>query len=167
MLKGYMGKILRVNLTDGTITEEFPDDEVLRKYLGGAGLGTYYLINETEAGIDPLGPENMLMFMTGPLTGTQSPSAGRYSVVAKSPQTNLWGQANSAGFWAKDFKRSGFDGIIFEGVSPKPVYLLTEDGKAELIDAAEIWGKTTSVTTKMLKDKHGPKHNVACIGPAG
>ena len=112
MLKGYMGRILRVNLTDGTITEEFPDEEILRKYLGGAGLGTYYLINETERGIDPLGAENKLIFMTGPLTGTQSPSAGRYSVVAKSPLTNLWGQANSAGFWAKDFKRSGFDGII-------------------------------------------------------
>ncbi len=167
MLKGYMGRILRVNLTDGTITEEFPDDEILRKYLGGAGLATYYLINETEKGIDPLGTENKLIFMTGPLTGTQSPSAGRYSVVAKSPLTNLWGQANSAGFWAKDFKRSGFDGIIFEGISPKPVYLLTEDGKAELKDAAEIWGKTTSETTRILKEKHGPKHNVSCIGPAG
>jgi len=167
MLKGYMGKILRVNLTDGTITEEFPDDEVLRMYLGGAGLATYYLIKETEPGIDPLGPENKLIFMTGPLTGTPSPSAGRYSVVAKSPLTNLWGQANSAGFWAKDFKRSGFDGIIFEGASPKPVYLLTEDGKAELRDASEVWGKTTSETTKILKEKHGPKHNVSCIGPAG
>jgi len=167
MLKGYMGKILRVNLTNGTITEEFPEEEILRKYLGGAGLATWYLINETEKGIDPLGPENKLIFMTGPLTGTQSPSAGRYSVVAKSPLTNLWGQANSAGFWAKDFKRSGFDGIIFEGISPKPVYLLTEDGKAELIDAAEIWGKTTSETTKLLKEKHGSKHNVSCIGPAG
>jgi aldehyde:ferredoxin oxidoreductase len=167
MLKGYMGKILRVNLTDGRITEEFPDDEILKTYLGGAGLATYYLINETEKGVDPLGPENKLIFMTGPLTGTQSPSAGRYSVVAKSPLTNLWGQANSAGFWAKDFKRSGFDGIIFEGVSPKPVYLLTEDGRAELVDASEIWGKTTSETTKFLKEKHGLKHNVSCIGPAG
>ncbi len=167
MLKGYMGKILRVNLTNGTITEEFPDEEILTKYLGGAGLATWYLINETEKGIDPLGIENKLIFMTGPLTGTQSPSAGRYSVVAKSPLTNLWGQANSAGFWAKDFKRSGFDGIIFEGISPKPVYLLTEDGKAELKDAREIWGKTTSDTTRILKKKHGEKHNVACIGPAG
>ncbi|KXH74120.1 MAG: hypothetical protein AM326_10110 [Candidatus Thorarchaeota archaeon SMTZ-45] len=167
MLKGYMGKILRVNLTDGTITEEFPDENILKMYLGGAGLATYFLINETEKGIDPLGSENKLIVMTGPLTGTQSPSAGRYSVVAKSPLTNLWGQANSAGFWAKDFKRSGFDGIIFEGASPNPVYLLTEDGKAELLDATEIWGKTTSETTRILKEKHGVKHNVACIGPAG
>jgi aldehyde:ferredoxin oxidoreductase len=164
---GYMGKILRINLTTSTITEEFPDEETLRKYLGGAGLATKILLEETEKGIDPLGPENKLIFMTGPLTGTSSPSTGRYSVVAKSPLTNGWGQANSAGFWGRDFKRSGFDGIIFEGKAPKPVYLLTEDGKAELLDAEEIWGKNTSETTRILREKHGGKFNVACIGIAG
>ncbi|MFQ5833907.1 MAG: aldehyde ferredoxin oxidoreductase C-terminal domain-containing protein [Candidatus Thorarchaeota archaeon] len=162
-----MGKILRVSLTTSTITEEFPDEETLRKYIGGAGLGTKILLDETEKGIDPLGPENRLIFMTGPLTGTHSPSTGRYSVVTKSPLTNGWGQANSAGFWGRDFKRSGFDGVIFEGKAPKPVYLLTEDGKAELRDAAEIWGRNTSETTRILKEKHGPKFNVACIGIGG
>ncbi|MHA1481680.1 MAG: aldehyde ferredoxin oxidoreductase family protein, partial [Candidatus Thorarchaeota archaeon] len=162
-----MGKILRINLTTSTITEEFPDEETLRKYLGGAGLATKILFDETEKGIDPLGPENKLIFMTGPLTGTNSPSTGRYSVVTKSPLTNGWGQANSAGFWGRDFKRSGFDGVIFEGISPKPVYLLTEDGKAELLDASEVWGKNTSETTKVLKEKHGPKFNVTCIGIGG
>ncbi len=164
---GYMGKILRANLTTLTITEEFPDDETLRKYLGGAGLATKILFDETEPGIDPLGPDNKLIFMTGPLTGTSSPSTGRYSVVTKAPLTNGWGQANSAGFWGRDFKRSGFDGVIFEGKAPKPVYLLTEDGRAELRDAGEIWGKNTSETTKLLRDKHGSKFNVACIGIAG
>jgi aldehyde:ferredoxin oxidoreductase len=164
---GYMGKILRINLTTSTITEEFPDEETLRKYLGGAGLATKILFEETEPGIDPLGPENKLIFMTGPLTGTTSPSTGRYSVVTKAPLTNGWGHANSAGFWGRDFKRSGFDGVIFEGVSPKPVYLLTEDGKAELVDASEIWGKNTSETTRILREKHGEKFNVACIGIAG
>jgi aldehyde:ferredoxin oxidoreductase len=164
---GYMGKILRINLTTSTITEEFPDDETLRKYLGGAGLATKILLEETEKGIDPLGPENKLIFMTGPLTGTSSPSTGRYSVVTKSPLTNGWGQANSAGFWGRDFKRSGFDGIIFEGRAPKPVYLLTDDGKAKLFDAEEIWGKNTSETTRILREKHGAKFNVACIGMAG
>jgi aldehyde:ferredoxin oxidoreductase len=164
---GYMGKILRINLTTSTITEEFPEEKTLRKYLGGAGLATKILLEETEKGIDPLGPENKLIVMTGPLTGTNSPSTGRYSVVTKSPLTNGWGQANSAGFWGRDFKRSGFDGIIFEGRAPKPVYLLTEDGKAELLDAEEIWGKNTSETTRILKEKHGPKFNVACIGIAG
>ncbi len=162
-----MGKILRVNLTTSTITEEFPDEETLRLYLGGAGLATKYLFDETEKGIDPLGPENILIFMTGPLTGTRSPSTGRYSVVTKAPLTNGWGQANSAGFWGRDFKRSGFDGVIFEGVAPKPVYLLTDDGKAELVDAEEIWGKNTSETTRLLKEKHGKKFNVTCIGIAG
>ena len=150
-----MGKILRVNLTTSTITEVFPDDDTLRKYLGGAGLATKILFDETEPGLDPLGPENKLIFMTGPLTGTRSPSTGRYSVVTKAPLTNGWGQANSAGFWGRDFKRSGFDGVIFEGVAPKPVYLLTQDGKAELVDADEIWGKNTSETTRLLKEKHG------------
>jgi len=164
---GYMGRILRIDLTTSTITEEFPDEETLRKYLGGAGLATKILFEETERGIDPLGPENKLIFMTGPLTGTSSPSTGRYSVVTKSPLTNGWGQANAAGFWGRDFKRSGFDGIIFEGKAPKPVYLLTEDGRAELLDAREIWGKNTSETTRLLKEKHGPKFNVACIGIAG
>ncbi|RDE15987.1 MAG: hypothetical protein C4K48_02520 [Candidatus Thorarchaeota archaeon] len=164
---GYMGKILRINLATSRITEEFPDEETLRKYLGGAGLATKILLDETKKGIDPLGPENKLIFMTGPLTGTNSPSTGRYSVVTKSPLTNGWGQANSAGFWGRDFKRSGFDGIIFEGKAPRPVYLLTEDGKARLLDASKIWGKNTSETTRILREKHGSKFNVACIGIAG
>ncbi|TFG00278.1 MAG: aldehyde ferredoxin oxidoreductase [Promethearchaeota archaeon] len=164
---GYMGKILRVNLSTGEISEEFPDEEVLRDFLGGAGLATWYLINETEKGIDPLGSENKLIFMTGPLTGTKSPSTGRYSVVCKSPLTGGWGQANSAGFWGRDFKRSGFDGVIFEGKSEKPVYLLTENGTAKLLDASDIWGKNTSETTRILKDAHGKFYNVSCIGPAG
>ncbi|MHA2181446.1 MAG: aldehyde ferredoxin oxidoreductase family protein [Promethearchaeota archaeon] len=162
-----MGKILRVNLTEGTINEEFPDDETLKLYLGGAGLATKYLIDEVPKGIDPLGPENKLIFMTGPLTGTPSPSTGRYCVVAKSPLTGIWGEANSAGFWGRDLKRSGFDGIIFEGISPKPVYLVTEDGKAELKDASHLWGNNTSETTRLIKEELGDKFNVACIGIGG
>ena len=162
-----MGKILRVNLANGKISEEFPDSETLKLYLGGAGLATKYLIDEVPKGIDPLGPENKLIFMTGPLTGTPSPSTGRYSVVAKSPLTGLWAQANSAGFWGRDLKRSGFDGIIFEGISPKPVYLVTEDGKAELKDASHLWGKNTSETTRLIKEDLGDKFGVACIGIGG
>ncbi len=164
---GYMGKILRVDLSSGKITEEFPDENTLRTYLGGAGLATKYLFDEIKKGIDPLGSENKLIFMTGPLTGTTSPSTGRYSVVAKSPLTGSWGQANSAGFWGRDFKRSGFDGAIFEGVSQKPVYLVTNEGKAELKDAKDIWGKNTSETTRMIKEELGNSFNVSCIGLAG
>ena len=162
-----MGKILRVDLTNGKISEEFPDEETLKLYLGGSGIATKYMIDEIPKGIDPLGPENKLIFMTGPLTGTPSPSTGRYSVNAKSPLTGVWGEANSAGFWGRDLKRSGFDGIIFEGISPKPVYLVTEDGKAELRDASHLWGKNTSETTRIIKEDLGDKFNVSCIGIAG
>ena len=162
-----MGKILRIDLLNGKITEEFPDEETLKMYLGGSGLATKYLIDETSKGIDPLGPENKLIFMTGPLTGTPSPSTGRYSVVAKSPLTGVWGQANSAGFWGRDLKRSGFDGVIFENISPKPVYLVTEDGKAELRDASHLWGKNTSETTRIIREELGEKFNVSCIGIGG
>jgi len=162
-----MGKILRVDLTSGKISEEFPDEETLKLYLGGAGLATKYLLEEVPKGIDPLGPENKLIVMTGPLTGTPSPSTGRYCVVAKSPLTGIWGEANSAGFWGRDLKRSGFDGVIFEGISPKPVYLVTEDGKAELKDASHLWGKNTSETTRLIKEEIGEKFNVACIGIGG
>ncbi len=164
---GYMNKILRVDLSSGKITEEFPDENTLRTYLGGAGLASKYLFDEIKKGIDPLGSENKLIFMTGPLTGTTSPSTGRYSVVAKSPLTGAWGQANSGGFWGRDFKRSGFDGVIFEGISPKPVYLVTNEGKVELKDAKDIWGKNTSETTRIIKEKLGDSFNVSCIGIAG
>ena len=164
---GYMGKILRVNLSSGEISEEFPNEDVLKKYLGGAGLATKYLYDEVPKGADPLSPENKLIFMTGPLTATPSPSTGRYDVVTKSPLTGFWGHGNSGGNWGKDFKRSGFDGIIFEGKSPKPVYLVTNDGKAELKDASHLWGKNTSETTKILKEENGKKFNVACIGIGG
>ncbi len=164
---GYMGKILRVNLSNGTISEEFPDEETLRMFLGGAGLATKYLFDEVKAGIDPLGPENKLIFMTGPMTGTSAPSTGRYSVVAKSPLTGFWGHANSGGFWGRDLKRAGFDGVIFEGVSKKPVYLVTDEGKAELKDATHLWGKNTSETTRLIKEELGEKFNVACIGKGG
>ena len=162
-----MGKILRINLSNGTIQEEFPDDNTLKMFLGGAGLATKYLFDEVKAGIDPLGVENKLIFMTGPMTGTSSPSTGRYSVVAKSPLTGFWGHANSGGYWGRDLKRAGFDGVIFEGVSEKPVYLVTDEGKAELRDATHLWGKNTSETTKLLKEELGEKFNVTCIGLGG
>lgn len=162
-----MGRILRVNLANSKITEEFPSEETLKMFLGGSGIATRYLIDEVKKGADPLGPENKLIFMTGPLTGTPSPSTGRYTVVAKSPLTGFWGQANSGGYWGPAFKRSGFDGVIFEGISPEPVYLVTEDGKAELKDAKGLWGKNTSETTRLINAELGKKFNIACIGIAG
>jgi len=167
-MAGWMGKILRVDLTKGTVAEEPIDDRSAKLFLGGGGLATKYLYDELKAGTDPLGPENELIFMTGPLTGTPCPSAGRYSVVGKSPLTGTWAQANSGGFWAPEFKKSGYDGVIFQGVSPKPVYLMCFDGTAELRDAADLWGmKTPDATEAILNELGDDKFKVACIGPAG
>ena len=164
---GCHGKLLRIDLSNRTITEEDIPESKHRKYLGGAGLATKYLWDEVPAGADPLGPENRLIFMAGSLTGVVAPSTGRFSVVAKSPQTGIWGQANSGGRWGVDFKKCGYDGIIFEGASAKPVCLVVEDNKAELIDAEDLWGKNVPETTALLKEKLGDKFNIACIGPAG
>jgi aldehyde:ferredoxin oxidoreductase len=166
-MSGYHGKLLRVNLTSGHIADEEIPGDLFKKYLGGAGLATKYLWDEVPRGADPLGPENRLIFMTGSLTGVVAPSTGRYSVVAKSPQTGIWGQANSGGRWGVDFKKCGYDGIIFEGISPRPVYLVVEDNKAELKNAEHLWGKNVPDTTNLIRDELGEKYNVACIGPAG
>ncbi len=164
---GCHDKLLRVDLTNGFISEEEIPAEKHRDYLGGAGLATRYLWDEVPAGTDPLGPDNKLIFMAGSLTGVVAPSTGRFSVVSKSPQTGIWGQANSGGRWGVDFKKCGYDGIIFEGKSPKPVYLLIEDNKAELREADHLWGKNVPETTDTLKEELDKKFNVACIGQAG
>ena len=166
-MSGCHGKLLRVNLTEGTISEEVIPESMHKKYLGGAGLATKYLWDEVPKGADPLGPENRLIFMAGSLTGVIAPSTGRYSVVAKSPQTGIWGQANSGGRWGVNFKKCGYDGIIFEGVSPEPVYLVVEDNKAELKDATHLWGVNVSETTKQIRGDLGERYSVACIGQAG
>lgn len=164
---GYMGQILRVDLTNGKVSEEALKEDDCKMFLGGSGLATKYLFDEVSKGTDPLGPHNKLIFMTGPLTGTESPSAGRYCVVTKSPLTGLWGEGNSGGSWGVYLKNSGFDGIIFEGISPKPVYLLIDDGKAELRDARHLWGKGVGETYRLIREGLGEDFNVACIGIAG
>jgi aldehyde:ferredoxin oxidoreductase len=167
MANGFMGKLLRVDLTKGVITEEDTRQDWAKKYYGGAGLATRYYYDEVPVGIDPLGPENVLIFMTGPLTGTASASASRYSVVAKSPQTGIWAQSNSGGSFGPALKRSGFDGVILTGISPTPVYLEIMDGKAKLLDATALWGKKVPDTEDTLQETYGKKINVASIGPAG
>jgi len=167
MGNAFVGQILRVNLTSGDIRIENLDPQWARQTLGGAGLATRYLFELTSPGIDPLGDENVLIFMTGALTGTPSASASRYSVVAKSPQTGYWGQSNSGGYFGPAMKRSGFDGVIFEGASPEPVYLLILDGRAELRKAGHLWGMTVSECDDKLQSEIGQPVTVACIGPGG
>jgi len=164
---GGHGKILRVNLSESKVSEEGIPEDLFDKFLTGAGLATHYLYHEVPKGADPLGPESELIFMTGAITGAQAPSTGRYTLVFKSPLTGIWAQSNVGGFWGVDFKRTGFDGIIFQGISPKPVYLVIEDGKAELRDANHLWGKSVSETTKLIKEELGEKFEVVCIGIAG
>ena len=164
---GGHGKILRVNLSESKVSQEEIPESLFDKFLTGAGLATHYLYHDVPKGADPLGPENELIAMTGPLTGATAPSTGRYTWVFKSPLTDIWAQSNVGGFWGVDFKKTGFDGIIFQGVSPEPVYLVIEDGKAELRDAKHLWGKSVSVTTKLIKEELGEKFEVVCIGVAG
>ncbi len=167
MSYGFIGKVLRVNLSAGRLAEEEIPEEWKRAYLGGAGLATRYHYQEVPAGVDALGPENNLIFMAGLLTGTSSASASRYSVVARSPQTGIWGQANSGGFFGPALKWSGYDGIIFEGIAPHPVYLAIIDGEAELLEASHLWGKTLPEVEDQIQAEIGKSLTIASIGPGG
>ncbi len=179
MARGYMGKIVKVDLSTRDINIESIDEKVARKYLGGKGYGTYlayqYIKEYERKGIspkdiDPLGKENVLIFLTGPGTGIPKfPSPGRYHVMAlKAPLTGSIGSGNSGGEWGAYLKFSGFDGIVIEGASDTPVYLTLIDGKAEIKDAKDLWGKTARDTTGVLTKQVGGKNtSVACIGPAG
>ena len=167
MNNGYMGRILFVNLSTSEITEEPLAEKICHDFIGGYGLGARILYSRQKAGIDPLGPENMLGFISGPLTGTPIPTGARYIVVAKSPLTGGWGDANSGGCFGPYLKFAGFDAIFFTGISPKPVYLILDNGKAELKDAANLWGKDTYETENLLEKEYGQQSRAACIGPAG
>jgi aldehyde:ferredoxin oxidoreductase len=167
MTYAFMGKVLRVHLTRGEVWEEETRLDWARDFLGGAGLATRYLYDLAPTGVDPLGPENPLIFMTGLLTGTASASASRYSVVARSPLTGIWGHANSGGSFGPALKRSGYDGIIFEGSSPSPVYLEIINGQARLKSAEHLWGKTVTETEDLLQDSCPQTMTIASIGPAG
>jgi aldehyde:ferredoxin oxidoreductase len=167
MKKPYMGKILMVDLSNGTMTEEAIPDSVYEQYLSGMGLGAYILYNRLPADADPLGPENILGFCSGFLTGTGSFFSGRWTLVGKSPLTGGWGDANCGGTFSPAIKRCGYDAIFFKGISPNPVYLYIKNGKATLKDAAGLWGQDAVETEETLKEQYGQKAAVAVIGPAG
>ncbi len=167
MATGYMSKVLRVDLTAGTFSIQTFGDEVLRKYIGGSGLGTKILYDETDQYTDPLGPENRLIFMTGPIVGTRALNSGRYHVVTKSPLTGIFGESSSGGTFGPELKFAGFDGIVFMGISPAPVYLWIENGKPELKDASHLWGSDTYEVDEKLKSELGKDIVTCSIGPAG
>ncbi|MBF4692918.1 aldehyde ferredoxin oxidoreductase family protein [Fusibacter ferrireducens] len=164
---GYQGQVLRVNLTKGVCTVEALDEAMAKKFVGGRGLGTKMFANEVSPTVDALSEENKLFIVTGPLTGTPTPTGGRYMVITKSPLTGTIASSNSGGYWGPELKFAGYDIIVLEGKSNKPVYIMIEDDKVEIRDAAHIWGKVVSETTEILKKEIPEKSRVMTIGPAG
>ena len=165
---GWARKILRVNLTEGTCASEPLNMQWADEYLGSRGLATKYLVEETDPKVDPLSPDNKMIMSTGPLTGTMASTGGRYTVVTKGPLTGAIACSNSGGFFGAELKFAGWDMIIFEGKSPKPVYLFVENDRAELRDAANLWGKSCWETEETIKRQHqDPQIRISSIGRAG
>ncbi|MBI5969216.1 MAG: aldehyde ferredoxin oxidoreductase family protein [Deltaproteobacteria bacterium] len=168
MPTGYNGRILRVNLTEGKIGEESPPEIVYRLYMGGSALSLYFLLKEQKPGVDPLGLENKLVFMSSVISAAPLAGLPRYTVAARSPLTGAFGEAEAGGFWGPELKMAGFDGVIMEGRSPKPVYLWIKDGQAEIRDAAKLLGKDTGVAERLIREELGDNRiRVAQCGPAG
>lgn len=165
---GWTRKILRVDLSKGTCKSEPLNMEWAQQYLGQRGLATKYFVEEVDPKVDPLSPANKMIMATGPLTGTMAATGGRYSVITKGPLTGAIACSNSGGNFGAELKMAGWDMIIFEGKSPKPVYLSIQDDVAELRDAAHLWGKTTWETEEIIKSSHhDPQVRVSSIGRAG
>jgi len=167
-MSSYADKILRINLTTGTVTTEPLSAEKAKAYLGGRGLAGKMLAEEIPVGADPLGEENKIFFVTGPLTGTTVPTGGRYMVVTKSPLNNVISSSNSGGFWGAELKFAGYDMVIVEGKAAEPVYINIVDDKVEIRPAGKVWGKETNETVDLLLEEVGDnKARVLNIGPAG
>lgn len=167
-MSGWTGQILRVNLTEGTSATEPIPKEWLEEYIGGRGLGDRYLVEEVDPKVDPLSPDNKMIFATGPLTGTPVPCGARYMVITKGALTNAITTSNSGGHWGPELKFAGYDLLIVEGKSPKPVYLYIHDDQVELRDASNYWGKGVNDTEDGLRSELGiPALRIASIGPAG
>lgn len=165
---GYTGKILRVDLSSGRFTTEEPPEDFYRQYFGGEGFVGYFLLKELPRGVDPLGPDNKLIFAAGPLTGVPVGGCGRHSVGGKSPLTGAFGEAEAGGYWGAELKMAGFDAIIVEGKAEKPVYLFIKDGEAHIRDARHLWGmKTLECQNAILEELGDPRIRIAQIGPAG
>jgi aldehyde:ferredoxin oxidoreductase len=168
MAFGFHNKILRVDLTQQTIAVEEPGELFYRKYLGGLAIICYYLLRETPPHIDPLGPQNKLIFATGPLTGITTGGSGRNSVGARSPLTGALGSSEMGGYWGAELKKAGFDAIIIEGQSSEPVYLWVHDGVAEIRPAKHLWGLENLPAHRLIQEEIGQKNaRISQCGPAG
>jgi aldehyde:ferredoxin oxidoreductase len=166
-MNGYGGTILRVNLTEGKISKEPTPAQMARDFIGGRGFGLYLLFKEVPRHADPLGPENKLFISSGPLSGMMVPGAGKCDWTTKSPLTGGYASASMGGHFTAEMKYAGIDSIILEGASTKPVYLLIDDNKIQLLDASSLWGKGAIDVEVELKHKYGEEFQVAAIGPGG
>jgi len=165
---GYAGRILRVDLSKGKVVALPLREKLVKGYIGGTGFCARILWDETGPDTDPLGPENRLVFAVGPLTGTAWPTSGRFNVAARSPLTEIWGEANAGGDWGPELKYAGYDAIIVRGKAKKPTYLWIDDDNVELGDASPLWGKTTWETEETIREDLGDRDvKVASIGQAG
>jgi len=166
-MNGYGGSVLRVNLSTGKIKKEPLDPRMAKDYFGGRGFASYVLYKEVPAGIDPLGEENKLLLISGPLTGMFAPGGGKATFASKSPATGSYGDSNVGGMIGAEMKYAGYDLIIFEGKAPKPTYLFIDDDKVEFRSAEPHWGKGAITCEKALKEELGEQFQIATIGPAG
>jgi aldehyde:ferredoxin oxidoreductase len=168
MYSGYTGKTLRINLTKKTAKTEPTSQELARRFIGGVGYGGFLLYQEIAKGIDPLGPKNKLYFVTGPVTGTVWPTAGRMAVVSKSPLTGIWAESHVGGHLGPEIKYAGYDNIIIEGVADAPTIVTVIDDEVQFHAGNKYWGLTTSKTSTSVRRDFGQPHgHVASIGPAG
>ncbi len=165
---GYNGKILRIDLTNRKIDVEEPDEKIYRTYIGGGALACYYLLKEQKPGVDPLGPDNTLIFSTSAVSGTPAPGFSRFTISAKSPLSGSFGESEAGGWFGPELKFAGFDAIIIKGRAEKPVYLWIHDGKAEIKDAAHLWGKPLGEVHDAIREELGDsKIRIAQTGPSG
>ena len=165
-LGGYAGRDLWVDLSTGEMADRDPGDDARKQYLGGYGLGARILFTNQAAGVDALGPDNTLGITTGPFTASVAPGGSRWAAVGKSPLTGGWGDANAGGSVGPVLKQAGYDNVYFTGISPRPVYLSITEGRAELHDASDLWGKDTYFVDDWLKQRYGKEAESLCIGPA-
>ena len=165
-MKGYAGKLLRVNLSNGKISKEEISDSMKRDYLGGRGFAIKLLWDEVR-NVDPLSEKNKIIFSTGPLTGQSLPSSGKMVIASKSPLTGGYGDGNIGTMASVHLKKAGYDVVVVEGKSEKPCYLLIEDEKVRIEGASDLWGKDTFETQDLLEKKHGRNSGILITGPAG
>lgn len=167
-MNGYLGKLLYVNLSTGDLRDEALDSGLARDYVGGSGLAARLIYEMVDDDTDPMGPENPLVLMTGPLVGTSMPSAGRCSICALSPLTGIWGESNTGGFIGAELRFAGYDGLVITGQAEKPVWLTVVDDEIQIRDASRLWGLDAYATQDRAREiLDESRARVACIGPAG